>query len=402
MVDCVISGGGLVGGMAAIALAEAGLRVSVLDREPLDQLTNPAQDGRTTAINYASQQLMVNLGLWDKIEPHAEPIWQIKVLEGESPWSVQFDHDRVGPHPMGFIVENAYLRQAIIERALSHAHIRWYPQTYMIQQVGGEGGKTITLNTSEKFDVPLLIVAEGKNSPTRDALGIKVTKLPYGQKGIVFSMVHERPHQGQAWEVFYPEGPLAFLPATRDDGRRSGIVWTLPEAEADYWYEMGNEAVEAHLYQKFPFYGSLKISGKRWIFPITAQYAHSFISHRTIFIGDAAHVCHYVAGQGVNLGWRDVAILRDLLLDQRRLGLDMGSAVMLKNYQKQRRWDSLAMVGSTDLTVRMFSNQSSLLYLLRNAGLGVTNQISPLRKLFMSYAMGLSGNKPELMREKFS
>jgi 2-octaprenyl-6-methoxyphenol hydroxylase len=397
MVDVIISGGGLVGGVMAIALADAGMKVTVIDREPLANLQNPAQDGRTTAINYASQQLMVNLGLWERMEPYAEPIWQIKALEGESPWSVHFDHSRIGHHPMGYIVENAYLRQAIIERALNIASLSWLPETHIIHNQAEKNYRVVTLNTGEKIAVPLVIVAEGKNSPTRETLGIKVTKLPYGQKGLVFSMIHEKPHQGQAWEVFYPQGPLAFLPAKSEQGNRSGIVWTLPEDQADHWYGQDSEAIERHLHQQFPFYGSLKLTGKRWIFPITAQYAHNFIGHRVALIGDAAHVCHYVAGQGVNLGWRDAAVLRDLLLCQQKLGLDLGSETMLRQYQKQRRVDSLLMVGSTDLTVRLFSNRSSILHFLRSAGLGITNQISPIKKVFMKYAMGIAGHKPELM-----
>lgn len=401
MDEIVISGGGLVGGVAAIALADAGIDVHVIDREPLTSLTNPEVDGRTTAINYASQQMMVNLGIWPDMEPYAEPIFQIKALEGHSPWAVHFDHNHVGDHPMGFIVENAYLRQAIIERALALPKLHWHEKSEVSSHQSSKYHHEVTLSSGHTLKTPLWIVAEGKNSPTRQSAGIKVTQLPYGQKGIVFSLTHDKPHQGQAWEIFYPDGPLAFLPAKNESGTRSGIVWTLPEAKADHWFAQSDEAIEAHLLEHFPYYGNLKMMGKRWIFPITAQYAHRFIDHRLVLIGDAAHVCHYVAGQGVNLGWRDAATLRDEIVFQRNLGLDLGSAGMLQKYQKQRRLDSLAMVGSTDLTVRLFSNQSSILHFLRNAGLGLTNQVSPLKKTLMRYAMGITGFRPELMMKKF-
>jgi 2-octaprenyl-6-methoxyphenol hydroxylase len=399
MADIVISGGGLVGGMAAIALANADLKVKVIDREPLSALTNPALDGRTTAVNYASQQLMVNLGLWQDVEPYSEAIWQIRALEGQSPWSIHFDHDRIGNHPMGFIIENAYLRQAIIKRAQCFPNLQWYPEDEIKHHRVHQHARTVILKSGESIKTPLLIVAEGKNSPTREGLGIKVTRLPYHQKGIVFSMIHEKPHHGQAWEIFYPEGPLAFLPAKNAQGNRSGIVWTLSEKQADHWFSQDNETIEHYLARLFPFYGNLKIMGKRWVFPITAQYAHQFVDHRVAFIGDAAHVCHYVAGQGVNLGWRDAATLCDCIVNHFQLGLDLGSELMLKTYQRQRRLDSLTMVGSTDLTVRLFSNKSSILHFLRNTGLGFTNQVTPIKRILMRYAMGIMGHKPALMRK---
>jgi 2-octaprenyl-6-methoxyphenol hydroxylase len=399
MVEVIISGGGLVGGVMGIALAQAGLGVMIVDREKMVVLTDPANDGRTTAVNYVSKLLMESLGVWQEIEPYAEPIWHIKAFEGKSPWSIQFDHDQVGDHPMGYIVENAYLRQAIIRRAHQEPGLKWCDQTHIIESNPSSTGVVVTLSSGIQLTASLLIVAEGRTSPTREAVGIRVKQLPYHQKGIVFSLEHEKPHRGVAWEVFYPEGPLAFLPAISPAGNRSGIVWTLPEEEADRWFAKDNQAIEAYLASQFAFYGTLKLIGKRWIFPLTAQIASRFVDQKMALVGDAAHVCHYVAGQGVNLGWRDVAVLRDLIVNNKRLGLDIGSQTMLQTYQRQRRLDSYAMVGSTDLTVRLFSNRSSLLYFLRNAGMGVANQLSPVKSILMRYAMGLLDAPPMLMRK---
>lgn len=393
MADVCILGGGLVGGFLSIALAEKGIQVVVVDKESQQAMLNPVADGRTTAINLASQQFFSALGLWSGISSQAEPILDIKVFEGGSPWSIHFDHKLLGDDPMGFIAENRFIRQAIIEKALSHPNICWYDATSLLAKKITKAGVEIYLSNGIEIQSSLLVGAEGRNSETREAAGIKSYRFPYHQKGLVFSVYHEKPHHGVAWEAFQPAGPLAFLPIQDcpETGRyRSGVVWTLSVEEGDFWFEQENTAIEAKLNELFGFLGAFQIVGQKWIYPLSAQVVDRFIDARLVIVGDAAHVCHPVAGQGVNVGWRDAYVLAQHLGRAKNLGLDLGLHTLLRDYQKARRLDTLSIFAMTDGMVRLFSNNSSILYFLRNTGLGVVNKITPLKHFFMRRAMGLS------------
>ena len=222
-------------------------------------------------------------------------------------------------------------------------------------------------------------------------MGIRSKSFPYSQKGLVFSVYHDKPHHNVAWEVFHPSGPLAFLPMLDSvDGRhRSGVVWTLPEAEADIWAKKDPSEISTRLFEMFPHLGEFELFTQVWCYPLVAQMVDRFIDDRYVIIGDAAHVCHPVAGQGVNVGWRDAKALTDVLVNHLRLGLDLGSQTVLSTYQRSRRIDTYAMFAMTDSMVRLFSNDSRILKPIRSMGLGVVNKITPLKKFFMKRAMGL-------------
>lgn len=391
--DVCILGGGLVGGVLGIALARSGMSVVVVDRDAKGFMVNPKTDGRTTAVNLASKMIFDQLGLWERIAPHAEPILDIKVFEGGSPWSIHFEHKMLGADPMGYIVENRFIRQAIIQQALLQPNIIWYDQTSLLSKKISQSGIDIYLSNGQEFRASLLVGAEGRESPTRDDAGIKSYKFSYKQKGLVFSVYHEKPHQNIAWEVFLPSGPLAFLPIQDCQTigcHRSGVVWTLPLEEGDFWFAQENHVLTAKLKEIFGFLGEFDIVGQKWLYPLTAQVVDRFIDERLVIVGDAAHVCHPVAGQGVNVGWRDAAILAEHMQRAKHLGIDLGSGVVLKDYQRARRLDTWSIFAMTDGMVRLFSNNSTALHFLRNAGLGTVNRITPLKRFFMRRAMGFS------------
>lgn len=385
----VISGGGLVGAVTAIALAKEGIRSVVIDRQ---SLTDGAElDGRTTAVALASAYFFEELGVWGWLEPHAAPIAQIRVLEKKSPWSVDFKR-KPTEDPMGYILENKDLKIAFHRRIQDFPDlIRWISPASIEERVVQNGKIMIKLSTGDCLKVPLLIVAEGKYSATCKALGVSYRVNDYQQKAIVATFYHEKSHQDTAWEVFMPAGPLAFLPLRpcAATGRfKSGMVWTLPNADADRRYAQGLAACVPDIQEHFPFLGALEPEGKQWLYPLTAQIAKSVAFPRQVVVGDAAHAMHPVAGQGVNVGWRDAQELAQLLGKQANLGLDIGSETMLRMYNGQRRSDVYALFGMTDLMIRLFSYDNPAFYFLRSSGLAIVNHLPPLKKMLMKRAMG--------------
>lgn len=387
---CIL-GGGLVGGVMALSLAHRGISSIVVDVETPENLLAQKLDGRTTAVNLASAQFFEEIDLWQPLSGQAARIDNIKVYEANQPWSIQFDHQELGSDPMGYIIENRFIRQGIFSKVLNHPLIKWCAPDKLLTKKIKSSGVEIFLESGEEAEVQLIIGAEGRNSPTREDMGIRSKSFPYSQKGLVFSVYHDKPHHNVAWEVFHPSGPLAFLPMLDSvDGRhRSGVVWTLPEAEADIWAKKDPSEISTRLFEMFPHLGEFELFTQVWCYPLVAQMVDRFIDDRYVIIGDAAHVCHPVAGQGVNVGWRDAKALTDVLVNHLRLGLDLGSQTVLSTYQRSRRIDTYAMFAMTDSMVRLFSNDSRILKPIRSMGLGVVNKITPLKKFFMKRAMGL-------------
>lgn len=415
-VPIMISGGGLVGATMALALAHEGVRCVVIDREPIASLENPAIDGRTTAIALASQRFFEKLGVWALLKDYASPIQDIRVFEGSSPWVINFNHTDIGPDPMGYIVDNYRLRHALYQCLQAQGdRIQWIAPAQMTATSFLPHHVDIQLDCAGEIQQKqgsLLIIAEGRYSQTCQSMGIAYRHVDYHQKALVFSVFHEKSHQGVAWEVFYPDGPLAFLPLMDCPvtGRhRSGVVWTLPHGAhgdttgggmslADHWFACSPIEIGEKLKELFPYFGEVELCGPKWSYPLWAQLAKKMIDSRVVIMGDAAHAYHPVAGQGVNVGWRDAAVLAEILGDAQRLGLDLGGMELLKTYQRHRHLDTLSILGMTDLMVRLFSNNSRVLYFLRNTGVGLVNQVSPLKRFFMKRAMGYGGNVPRFMR----
>jgi 2-octaprenyl-6-methoxyphenol hydroxylase len=391
--DVIIIGGGLVGGTLSVALAQHGFSVAVIDQVPIKELLKPEGDGRTTAVSFGSKLIFDSLGIWDFVEDSAEPILDICVFEQDSPWAIHYDHKELGHQPMGYIVENRILRQAIYHRAEQlSSTLRWLAPSEVKGIDFNQAFVTVHLVDGSLLKASLVVGAEGRTSPTRDGAGIKTRRWDYEQMALIAHAQHEKNHEGRAWEIFQPSGPFAILPM-RDHPttgkHQSGIVWTGSSDEIQRLLSLDDTVISQELLEIFPYYGHITLSGKRWSYPLSAMIAKETIKHRLAIVGDAAHTVHPVAGQGVNLGWRDAQTLADILGKARRLGLDIGSKSALADFQRRRRLDTMSILAMTDGMVRLFSNQSSILSFLRNAGLGAINQMPPIKRRLMRHAMGI-------------
>ena len=398
--DVVIIGGGLVGSLAAVGLSKAGLQVSLVEAFSEEKLLDPSFDGRTTAVNFGSKQIFDSLGIWDILAEKASPINDIKVYEVDSPWSINFDHSLMGKDPMGYILDNLKLRQALWGSVKQLNSIDIYsPVT--VQKIWYETGfAKLLLSDGTELAAKLVIGAEGKKSPSREMLGIAVKEWDYHQTATVATVEHEKPNEHIAWEAFMPKGPLAFLPlpdCPKSGAHLSGIVWSQSHESSPLASELDEQEFGRVLTETFPFYGQIKLTGKRWSYPLKAMVAKQFTSDRYALVGDSAHHVHPIAGQGVNLGWRDVVQLLGIVSRAHKLGLDIGSQTVLKQFEYKQRRDIKGIVSFTDGINKLFANNSGLLFGIRNAGFGVVNNIKPLKFYFMKQAMGLHKNNKVLL-----
>jgi 2-octaprenyl-6-methoxyphenol hydroxylase len=394
--ELVIVGGGLVGLSLATACAGAGLDVAVIDREEPSRMVETAFDGRTSAIAFGSQRILAGIGVWDAIARDAEPIREIRVADGDSPLFLHYDHDEIGPDPLGYIVENRVLRRALLARAAALPNLRHLAPANVAGAERRPAGVSVTLEDGTDIRGALLVAADGKASPLRQAAGIRTVEWRYKQIAIVCTVWHERPHLGIAVEHFLPAGPFAILPMTGD---RSSIVWTERAELAPLLLSLDPAEFHAELARRFgDFLGRLEVLGPRWSYPLALMHAERYGAERLILVGDAAHVIHPIAGQGLNLGLRDVAALAELVVDARRLGLDIGNADILARYERWRRFDTMMLAAVTDGLNRLFSNDLAPLAWARGIGLAAVNRLPPLRRFFMQHAMGMVGTLPRLVR----
>lgn len=404
--DLLISGGGLVGLSLGVALADAGLAVAVIDREEPATLVELPFDGRASAIARGSQQVLTGIGVWRHLGGEAAPILDIRVSDGQvgrrpSRLFLHYDSEELGEGPMGHIVENRLLRRALQARAAELPGLRLLAPASLERAERREAGVSARLADGRELRAPLVVAAEGRNSPLRQAAGIAVTAWDYPQSGIVCTLYHEHDHGGTAHEHFLPSGPFAVLPLTDDaEGRhRSSLVWTEKRALVPAIMALDDDAFAGEIQRRFgDGLGRIRVEGRRWSYPLSLMHATRYHDRRLALIGDAAHLVHPIAGQGFNLGLRDVAALAECLVDARRLGLDLGSAAVLARYERWRRFDNLAMLAATDGINRLFSNDLAPLRLARDLGLAAVQRLGPARRLFMRHAMGLVGDLPRLVR----
>ena len=402
--EVVIAGGGLVGNALAIALAQGGLRVMVVDPLSRESQVATTFDGRTSAISQGSVRILNYIGAWRHVAGHAQPIHDIRVCEEEKSGFVHYSDREVG-EPFGFIVENGLLRRALFLALEAEPNITLRSPDSVTGFTRKSGAITAELASGEKITVPLLIAADGRLSSLREASNIPHRLIEYGQTAIVCVIEHELPHHGLALEKFYPAGPFALLPLLPVNGvHRSGVVWTESTEDAPNYVALPDDEFNAELQRRTGaaescVWGSVQAVGKRFAYPLRLMRADRFIDDRFALVGDAAHGIHPIAGQGVNLGYRDVAVLAELIIDQHRLGLDIGAASLLEHYQRWRRFDSMSMTASTDLLNRLFSNDSGALSLLRRAGMSGVNRMPRLKNYFMRHAMGLVGDLPRMMQK---
>jgi len=415
--EVLIVGGGLVGLSLAVALADAGIEVVVVDREDPGAQLGQGFDGRSAAIAQGSRQALEGIGLWRHLEAEAEPILDIRVSDGRvgaaaSRLFLHYDHRDVDEGSLGFIIENRMIRRALHARSGALVALTRLAPAKLLG-LKREAGRVAAEISDEagitRVTAQVAISAEGRDSTLRKRAGIGATKWDYGQSGIVCTVAHENPHGGVAHENFLPSGPFAMLPMTDgEDGtdggggarvHRSSIVWTERQALVPAMMALDGRAFSAEIQRRFgDSLGALRAIGGRWAYPLSLIHAERYVDHRLALVGDAAHGIHPIAGQGLNLGLRDVAALAETLVDARRLGLDLGAADVLARYQRWRRFDNLMLIAATDSLNRLFSNDLAPVRLARDLGLAAVNRMPPLKKLFMRHAMGLVGDLPRLIR----
>ncbi len=394
--DVVIVGGGMVGGVLACALAGAGLNVAVVDPEPAGIQTAAAFDGRASAIAAGSREVLAAIGLWRSIAPDAEPIIDIRVTDGHSPLFLHYDNATLGDGPLGYIVENRILRHAVFARLAELDNVTLLDGRTVVSLERGAAYAVAQLDDGGRVQAALAVAADGRRSASRKGAGIGVTEWRYRQSGIVCTVAHERPHEGVAQEHFLPAGPFAILPMT---GNRSSIVWTERDDLAPALMALDEAAFAAELALRFGDYlGGLEVVGAKFCYPLALSHADSYIARRLALTGDAAHAMHPIAGQGFNLGLRDVAALSEVVVDAARLGLDIGGPVVLERYQRWRRFDNSLMLAMTDGLNRLFSNDFAPVRLARDVGLAAVNRMPALKRVLMRHAMGQVGDLPRLVR----
>ena len=399
--EVAIAGGGMVGLTLGLALARAGIATVVIDQLPPSAVVDAKFDGRVSAIAHASCRMLKALDLWQHLEGFAQPILDIMVSDGSlrsgaSPAFLHFDHRDIGNEPLGNLIENRHFRMAL-QMALAEAPaLSLFAPQRVLHAVPGNAATTITLGDGRKIEAALCIAADGRDSPLRQAANIRTIGWSYPQTGIVATIAHERDHNGVAHELFLPSGPFAILPMT---GKRSSIVWTERNDLAPAFLKMGDEAFAAEVAKRFGnHWGWTKPEGPRWSYPLSLHLALSYVAPRLVLAGDAAHGIHPIAGQGLNLGLRDVAALAEVLVEAKRLGLDIGSPSVLARYQGWRRFDNVVLAASTDMLNRLFSNSFAPLAVARRFGLDLVDSIPPLKKLFMRHAGGAVGDLPKLLK----
>lgn len=400
--DTVIAGGGLVGGTLAVALASAGLRVALVEPVPRPVRRNAAFDGRAYALAHGTVRMLQALGLWEPVADRAQPILDIEVADGggpagaPSPFGLHFDHAELEEGPMGQLVEDRHLRRAVLDRVKDAERVSEITGRTIVAQAPDAGGVSITLDDGRALRARVLIGTDGKASGTAARAGLKRTGWRYGQTALVCALSHERPHNGTARQVFFPGGPLALLPLR---GNRVSIVWTERDEEAARIAALSPADYLAVLRPRLgDTLGAVRLAGARYTYPLQLSLANRMVAERVALAGDAAHVVHPLAGQGLNAGLRDVAALAEVLAEARRRGEDIGRADVLERYQVWRRFDVATLALATDAFNRLFSNDSAVLRLGRQVGLAAVSRLPALRRGFMREAAGLTGELPRLMR----
>lgn len=387
--DAILVGGGLNGGTLALLLAEQGLDVAVIDREDPAQFLRQSYDRRTIALSHGSGKILSRAGVWDNMKSQGQPITDIFVQDGSSPFQLRFDHRDSGSDPIGHIIYARHIRGTLLKAMKANKRITLFAPAH-IQSAETADAAFVTLGDGTILRAPLLIAADGKKSALRAEFGIQTKIHDYQQHAVITSLAHEKPHSGFAYEIFRKEGPVALLPMLDIDGQHcSSLVWTESPARAKILLDMDEAEFCALLQEKFGDYlGAFSLMDRRAAYPLSLVHAEKFYASRLALAGDAAHGIHPIAGQGLNLGLRGCAKLADLLGDAKRIGQDLGSEVLLRHYHRSRQADTLAMIASTHGLNAVFAVENPVFRLIRGVGLNMVERSPRLKQAFVRYGMG--------------
>ncbi|HEV2867077.1 MAG TPA: FAD-dependent monooxygenase [Allosphingosinicella sp.] len=398
--DVIILGGGLVGLTLAIALDRHGLASIVIDpADPQTQLT-PQYDGRATAVSSSSWRMLQAIGVGERIEALGCPIEAIRVSEGLGEGGISFD-PQPDDDPLGMMFENRLLRATLRDCAIEAEKVNLLMPARAGEIVRDANGVRVALEDGRLAVAPLLVGADGRNSPIREAAGIPLAQWRYEHIALVATVVHERWHENVAYEIFYPDGPFAILPMLPgEDGRpRSAIVWSIPDRDAAATLGLPDRALAHEIAKRMGgFLGEVSLAGPRWSYKLGFHHASTLTALRLALVGDAAHGIHPIAGQGLNLGFRDAAALAEVLVEGARLGMDLGDAQLLGRYQRWRSLDTLMVALATDSLTRLYAVPGRAASAIRRFGMGAVQRLGPVKDRLMAEARGESGELPLLLR----
>ena len=397
--DVIILGGGLVGLALAAALDSGGLSAIIVDPADPDERLDTAFDGRTSAVSSSSMRMLEATGIADHFPAPGCPIRKIQVADGLESGGLAFEPE-AGDDPLGHMHENRHLRATLRARAEAGRQLWLLWKSRVAGVDRGDHGVVVALEDGRKLCAPLLIAADGRNSPMREAAGIRIARWRYDHSAIVSVLRHERPHDNVAYEIFYPSGPFALLPMTDDDtGHRSAIVWSVRKDDAPGLLSLSDEDFAAEARAAMGgFLGTIALAAPRSTYPLGFHHAAQITAHRLALVGDSAHAIHPIAGQGLNLGFRDGAALAQVLVEGARLGLDLGDRQLLDRYQRWRSLDALSVAFATDSLTRIYAIPGRTASAVRRFGMGLIDRIAPVRNRLMWEARGTSGDLPLLLR----
>jgi 2-octaprenyl-6-methoxyphenol hydroxylase len=394
--DVIILGGGLIGQTLAIALDHYGLSATVVDPMPPTQSLAAQFDGRASAIASASFRMLDTLGLGDAVRAHGCAIHRIEVRDGLQRDALDFT-TAADDEPLGIMLENRQLRIALAERIGKASRVVQHVPARALSVARDDHKVSVTLDSGAQIEAPLLIAAEGRNSPMRTLAGIRIAQWKYDHTAIISAFDHSLSHNNVAHEIFFPAGPFALLPL--QPGTRSALVWTVSAKEAAGVLALSERAFIAEIAKRTGGHlGEIRMASPRSSYPLGFHHAAHVTAQRLALVGDAAHGIHPIAGQGLNLGFRDVAALVEVLVSGARLGLDLGDPQLLTRYERWRGLDALLVSVATDSLNRLFSIPGRPARTLRRFGLGAVQKLPPLKSLFMAEARGTSGDLPRLLQ----
>lgn len=400
--DVIIIGSGLAGLTQALMLGLGGIQTLCIDKQRKKALIDPDINSRATVISFGSHQLFKAAGIWDDIKPYACPIKDIKIMDGHSPVLLDFTPEDLeeSETAFGWNVQNNILYKALLKAVETQINIDCFYETSVKEFENSNNHISVKLENGDQYISSLLIGADGRNSSVRQWMGVDARQWSYKQKAIVAVITHKQPHNNKAIEHFKAEGPFAVLPLASDNknNHHSSIVWTQEEGSAALNYD--DETFLIALNALLPdSYGDIQSVQKKMIYPLGFIHAYEYIKPRIALIADAAHGIHPIAGQGLNLGLRDVAAMTEVLTDAKNINQDLGSLEILEKYQIMRRADNVAMAAMTDLLNATFSNNLVSVRAARKIGLRLIKHIKPAKNFFIRQAMGKTGNLPDLIRK---